>query len=610
MLSNKLPSETKNLVVQRWPIELVLAEDGTSPLTVQLPPLEDILEMEAMKATHFSWKELAATAWVKMEQVFALELVALERKSERFSDSPSFLNRLADLADLAGNREGEAHFLERGQKLGKDNVFDHRLAENLLARGKFRDAESMFARMDLDTDVEANVRPAYFHLQRQGIEASLPLVLKAVSIDPLNFGARLFEGALRLLRGEFELAIQSFRIASTERQNSSALFSNMAVAYVFLKNTDRALAALRRAVALDPLNENAVAFLADLAFSEGKNEDAIPSLRYLIGFEQKNPLMWARLARALLEIGELNQAIAALKRQGSVEDTSAVWNNLGVAYYRKKDPSQALICFRYAMTKDTGSRTQDFFLAACNAALVIAEKRDFDELLKFTSAVLLADRDRSILYDNTLSDLYVFYLHALKNLDQGEKAMEIAEELLSEQNIASNLKIWVAGVIIAYYAMEENGAQKAMSMVKEYEGLLPLRHGEMDVRQILLANNIVFACIESGHIKQANNYLRFIMNAIHKEPYPTATLGLLNMRKGHKDRGARLYEEAIRLAQSPVDKKRIRQKYYLELGIFWFEKDISQARRHLQKVINERQGESRLVAFATRMLKRLPLSRR
>ncbi len=566
--------------------------------------------MEAMKATHFSLKELAATAWVKMEQVFALELVALERKSERFSDSPSFLNRLADLADLAGNREGEAHFLERGQKLGKDNVFDHRLAENLLARGKFRDAESMFARMDLDTDVEANLRLAYFHLQRQDIEASLLLVLKALSIDPLNFGARLFEGALRLLRGEFELAIQSFRIASTERQNSSALFSNMAVAYVFLKNTDRALAALRRAVALDPLNENAVAFLADLAFSEGKNEDAIPSLRYLIGFEQKNPLMWARLARALLEIGELNQAIAALKRQGSVEDTSAVWNNLGVAYYRKKDPSQALICFRYAMTKDTGSRTQDFFLAACNAALVIAEKRDFDELLKFTSAVLLADRDRSILYDNTLSDLYVFYLHALKNLDQGEKAMEIAEELLSEQNIASNLKIWVAGVIIAYYAMEENGAQKAMSMVKEYEGLLPLRHGEMDVRQILLANNIVFACIESGHIKQANNYLRFIMNAIHKEPYPTATLGLLNMRKGHKDRGARLYEEAIRLAQSPVDKKRIRQKYYLELGIFWFEKDISQARRHLQKVINERQGESRLVAFATRMLKRLPLSRR
>lgn len=46
----------------------------------------------------------------------------------------------------------------------------------------------------------------------------------------------------------------------------------------------------------------------------------------------------------------------------------------------------------------------------------------------------------------------------------------------------------------------------------------------------------------------------------------TATLGLVQMRKGHQERGQGLYEEAIGLARSSIEKVRIGQKLNLELA--------------------------------------------
>jgi Tfp pilus assembly protein PilF len=54
----------------------------------------------------------------------------------------------------------------------------------------------------------------------------------------------------------------------------------MAIAYLYAKKNDKALAALRKAVALDPLNENAVSLLADVSHAVGRDEDAVPALRY------------------------------------------------------------------------------------------------------------------------------------------------------------------------------------------------------------------------------------------------------------------------------------------------------------------------------------------
>ncbi|MEI6545286.1 MAG: hypothetical protein WCL60_17355, partial [Methylococcales bacterium] len=59
MLENNLPQTDKDIVVGRIPIEIIIEDEGLMPLSILLPSLEDILEMKALKNTHFSLKEHA-----------------------------------------------------------------------------------------------------------------------------------------------------------------------------------------------------------------------------------------------------------------------------------------------------------------------------------------------------------------------------------------------------------------------------------------------------------------------------------------------------------------------------------------------------------------------
>ena len=58
MLIGKIESSKRPLSVPPFPLEIVIADDGTVPFTLTLPPLEDILEMQALKNTHFHLKNI------------------------------------------------------------------------------------------------------------------------------------------------------------------------------------------------------------------------------------------------------------------------------------------------------------------------------------------------------------------------------------------------------------------------------------------------------------------------------------------------------------------------------------------------------------------------
>jgi hypothetical protein len=54
MLLNSLPQTDEDLIVESTPIEIVISNEGTMPLSLCISPLEDILEMKALQSTHFS----------------------------------------------------------------------------------------------------------------------------------------------------------------------------------------------------------------------------------------------------------------------------------------------------------------------------------------------------------------------------------------------------------------------------------------------------------------------------------------------------------------------------------------------------------------------------
>jgi tetratricopeptide (TPR) repeat protein len=607
MLINNLPTPRENIKVTPRPIELVLAEDGLTPLILVLEPLEDIAEMHAQSDVSFSLKEFATSAWEKLQPIFASELEMLKNKSDRFHDAPTFFNRLANLAELSGDRIQEESYLQLERNVVDDEFVTHRLGENLIARNLLNDAEIFFANLNNEHDAFVNLRLAYFHILKKDLETALLYVNRAVSIDPLDFGARLFEGSLYLIRREYKSAIQSFRFAAEERQTSSPLFANLALAYIYIDKPEKAFASLRKAVALDPSNENAIALLADFAFSKNRNEEAVPSLRYFLEYEQKTPMMWSRLARALLELGKTSEAIAALKRQGSVEKSRDVWINLGVAYHQLPDRKKAYEAFKYAMKLDEGLGSEEdsrsLFLAARNLTALLLEDREYKNVLAMSKAVFADDTQNILLPDSQLADLYIFYITALHRMGATKEAVKVSEEILSREGVTESLVAWLVASLLAFYSQENESTQLALNLAQRYEEFCnSLGKDHKDIKEVLI-NNLAFVYLEADQVESAKKYLQKLDHAYHNESYPTATLGLYHMRMGNYARGEHLYEEAIHLAKTLDEKKRIRQKLNFECGLQYLNSEPSRARRYLQKVLEN--NESPMAARARALLNSL-----
>lgn len=604
MLSTLVESSEKPLTVTPSPLEIVIAEEGAVPVTLMLPPLEDILEMQALKNTHFSLKELATQNWRELEDVFANGLKRLETKRNRFGNSPVYLNRLANFAEMAGMRDREAQYLKEAKRWSDDSFFDHRIGDNLLATNNASDAEKLFSTLDLKSDLYANLRMAYFNIQRQQFDLAKTFVEQALKIDPLDFGARMIEGALGIVQGNYEQAIRSFRIAKEDRPRSSSIHTNMAVAYICLHRPLKALVELKKAIALEPLNLSAVTLLADLSFSQKCDEDAVPSMRFLLQFEQKNPEIWARLARAMLRLGNTNEAIAALRRQGSIEDTSAVWNNLGVAYSLQHNYKKAYESLSHAMNKDFEDEGV-YYVVARNFVQLLADQKRFAELTKFTSAFLSEDTKELTVKDPVLSDILAIHIYSLRSQGLMQQCVSISEKLIYRPDITPRLQVWLISTLLAHLALTVDGGARAIAIIEKFKDLSESLRPEDSGRKEMFLNNIAFVYAENGLCEKAEQILQKLSGKIHKDAYPTATLGLINMKKGHIERGEHLYAEAIHLAHNKSDKIRIRQKLNFELAKLHLD-NVSTASRYLQKVIAQTEGSPELVLLAQHLQNGLP----
>lgn len=607
MIDATLPGDQRALRVVPASVELVLAENENSPLSLVLKPFEDIEEMAALEEKAFSLKEYARTDELKVSEAFSRELGNLEQKAERYSKSSTFLNRLANLAAAAGKVDVEEKYLARARTVSRDVFFSHRYGANLIAQHRLGEAEILFKGFDLSKDVQANLRLAYFHVVRYDLKKAAQMVSAAISIDPLDYGARLFEGAIHLLEGQYERAIFSFRCAAEERPTSSALNTNLAIAYISLGKTEKAFYALRRAVALNPLNLNAITIMADLAFKEGRSEEAVPCLRYYLQFEQTDVGTWARLAQSLLEIGKIDESIAALKRQGALKQSSSLWNNLGVAYHRRNDGKKAVESFKHAMQLAVEENTpHDFYLSARNVASIFQQSATSSELLKFTEGVLGKDSARNSLIYRELADIIMLRIHALFRSGKDGEAVDASEKILRAEESAPVLKIWAAIGLISWYSLNHE-FDRAMMLVGEFRHKIDQFAAYDSGLRSQLINNIAYAYAEVDRLIEAEYFLSLISQKIHVEPYPTATLGLINIRKGNAERGVKLYEESIGISVRLEDKIRIRQKLNVELGKRLISSEPGRAKRFLAKALEVKDGEKGLQKQARMLLNLLSM---
>ena len=182
----------------------------------------------------------------------------------------------------------------------------------------------------------------------------------------------------------------------------------------------------------------------------------------------------------------------------------------------------------------------------------------------------------------------------------------MAAEILEAGNFPTRLVAWTLSSVVAYDALYERDRCRVLTQFENWKQWID-ETAILDVdRRTMLYNNVAFALTEAGRLDEAEKYLGQIASRLHKDPYPTATLGLVSFRRGHVDRAVLRYREAIGLAKSRQDKMRIRQKLNLELARHYMESNPTKARRLFASIIEKGGGEPALIEQARAALAMLP----
>lgn len=605
MLEQKLPTANSRLEVAPAQVRVILAEEGNDVLSAIMLPLEELREISMLAAANFSIKQFSDHNHAGLRDRIRQDLNRLLEKEGRFAASPTFQSHLADLYEMLGDIDSAQQRLTIAAKLSPNPSLRHRMGANFIALGRQDKALALFRGLDLSSDVHANLRLAYLSARNNELDDAIGAVERALNILPTDFAGRLFRGALALAKQEFPKAILNFKLALEERQSVSA-YTNLAISYVLIRRPDKAFTALRKAIALEPYNEYAVGLLADLAFLEKKNDIAIAPLEHLVEFEQKSEGNWARLARALLDSGQGRKAVAALKRQASVRESSSVFNNLGVAHDRLADRQKALQYFRHAISVAPKDDINALLLPARNLICVLCEKNEYAAARAAALRIIEGDPEYALAKNPVFADIYAFFIASLARTGERKEALRVSKKILKDvPDAVPGLRIWLAGSLAAEYGMVQEKLEEALNIGQHELSVLD-KLDRNDNRRLQFHNNLAFVLIEMGRLEEAQQHLNKLSRHVHIDPYATATLGLFNFKRGNFDKGKALYEDAIRLALVANDRRRIGQKMNLELGYALLARGaIQQARRHLMMAARDNEPVQQIRDRAKEALLRL-----
>lgn len=596
MESTKLPETVPALSISPAQMEVVFAEGAKGLLSFVSPPLQDMNEMAMLERSSFSLKDAVSKADT-LREAAVQRLRELSVKQKRFAESPTFLNRIANLHSALGNFEEEIEFATHAFQIGKSSFLARKVGEAHARVGELEKSASIFSE-HASVDSYAALRMASFCVINSDFDSAEKWLSEAISLNPAGYAERLFQGAYCLVKGDAARAITYLKIALDDRPNSSVAYSNLGLAYLSLHRADKAFDALKRSVALDPFNKSALIALADVSCLLDRDADAVNSLRYFVEFEQRDAAVWGRLARSLLRLNLIDDCVHALKRQGALKSSVEVWNNLGVAYAKQNKTVAGLKAFSHAISLESEDGVKQDLLVARNACALVSRSGKYDLVLSMTESILSEDTEASIAKDEKLADMYSMHLHAMMKQGRTSEALQAATNLLKVDGVASSLTRWIVSTLAAVYGLERNEDARLMELLDTYS----TRLSDPKIHDARVLNNLAFAFAEMDRIKEADACINRISWAVHKDAYVTATLGLISMRKGNIERGQELYREAISLAANAFDKNRIRQKLNLELARVFSSRDKRKSQTFLKKVVDERRGEAALERRARKML--------
>ncbi|MBA7652495.1 Photosystem I assembly protein Ycf3 [subsurface metagenome] len=447
------------------------------------------------------------------------------------------------------------------------------IAKAYIMQGKFDEALAIYSddekRWPKDSSILMNI--AHVYLDQGKLDAAKDMLDRILSFDSDNAAAYHNRGTILVINRKLSEAMADFRKALSINVRSTATYNALGICYMLQKNYQRAIKYFTISLNIDKFK---VATLRNLATAYQSTGD----------FAKAADLMEKHLLTHSMDADA--RSIAAF------------------SYLKMKDYRRTLQHLEYLR-----QNWQQLLLDETERARIlnnIGVTRAY--MQKFVQAIEMYQRSIEMCIE---PNMVIPYSNLIKlYLTQGR--LKDAEALIDEY-ISREPSDYLPLIILAAYYYDHDDyvrSQELLAMVlkndeenmdalillsciysEAFEDLdraldLSKRAYELQPSKRIAANNLAYAYLRKGHLREAKDIL-YRMQWQKDYFFAYATKGLLRVTEGNVREGTRLYDEAEKLAKKTEWKRLVRQKKHIELGRYYLtigEKD--KAERQLKRALS------------------------
>jgi Tfp pilus assembly protein PilF len=167
---------------------------------------------------------------------------------------------------------------------------------------------------------------------------------------PKSSEAHISLSTVLLEQKDYDAAIQQLQLAIplTNKKQRPTLFVDIGLAEIKKNDIPAAKQQFNQALALDPKNLLAAAFLADCDLHQNDPEAALADLGPLGPLADQNAELATAYGDALVRTGKLHQGAMILARVADLKDDAALFTEAGAAFLQDSEPEQARRAFESA----------------------------------------------------------------------------------------------------------------------------------------------------------------------------------------------------------------------------------------------------------------------
>jgi tetratricopeptide (TPR) repeat protein len=567
------------LFIQAKDIELFVDDGNGTPLTITLPSPQEMGQLYIPDNARISLKQVTSVSDIfHVRTLASKEIERTLLKQDKYNNSPNYYSNLAILSELSGDMSSALKFTTQALSLSSNkkqsNFYRYKLANRQVGNGDIEAAKKTLFNIDLLDDVQAQMQYASILLCEAHFNSAATCIDKLLSNNNDDSRALAFKGTSELIKKNSPDAIKHLRRSLEYSPKNSHVCINLAMAYIQAGYKGKAFTALRRAIHLDPLNEDAILLFSNIA-DKNTVDEVIKHLEFFSNYERNTLAVWEQLAFNYLHKAKekfiskrkyVLKALDALKHTHTIatvekpSTTPSILNNIAVCYFDLGEKEKSL---RYYLKTIELSNPEEeiFFIALTNITSALITSQQYQRLLKFLPP-FLPQLKHGESFELQRKRSLVNYAKALIKLNQEADAVGFVESLL-EKNLPAEIRAEFYIILVHYYSSISVDFSKLKSFIPNIE-LIFFEEKLPDRVYYCLANNLMFIQLLTENIDGVYQILPYLSTKVNVDPYVTATFGMFHLRKGNLEKGKALYQNAIALLNNKVAKELFKQRYDFE----------------------------------------------